>query len=76
MPARSKPATPAARLRAARERAGLSTRDVAARLGISQPYYTRVETGGRKPSLDWLHEAARAIGCDPAELDPRLASDR
>jgi transcriptional regulator with XRE-family HTH domain len=67
------PDTPADRLRAARKVAGLSQREVADRLGIKQPVYHRAESGARPVTLDWLLRAADAIGCDPNDLDPRLA---
>ncbi len=68
------PDTPAARLRALRARAGLTQQQLADRLGITQGYVADVERGRRVPGLDWLHDAATALGWDPHELDPRLAS--
>ena len=70
--------SPAARLKAARERAGLSQSAAAARMpgSVAVQYWSDVERGRRKPSLEWLWDAAGAIGCDPHELDSRLASNR
>jgi transcriptional regulator with XRE-family HTH domain len=70
--------TPGARLRAAREAAGLSQAAAAARMGgdVSAQYWSDVERGRRKPSLEWLWEAAQALGCDPHGLDERLQTSR
>lgn len=65
---------PGARLRAARRAAGLTQAALAGRLGITKAYVCQVERGYRTPTLDWLRDTARAIGCDPASLDPDLAS--
>jgi DNA-binding XRE family transcriptional regulator len=66
------------RIRAARERAGLTQSAAAARHSghVAVQYWSDVERGRRSPSLEWLWEAARAIGCNPHSLDERLASKR
>ena len=61
-------------LKSARLAAGLSQAAVARSLGITTQTYGDYERGRRNPTLDWLWEAARAIGCNPKSLDPRLAS--
>ncbi|HEU5116815.1 MAG TPA: helix-turn-helix transcriptional regulator, partial [Isosphaeraceae bacterium] len=72
------PSSPAAKLRAARERAKLSQGEAASRMPgrVTIQYWSDVERGRRKPSLEWLYEAAKAIGCNPHSLDERLASRR
>ena len=71
---RGKP-TPGARLRAARERLGLSLAEAAARFDppISKQSWGDAERG-RYRSLDWWYSAALALGIDPHTLDERLAS--
>lgn len=72
------PSSPAAKLKAARERAGLSQSAAAARMpgSVAVQYWSDVERGRRRPSLEWLWDAARAVGCNPHSLDERLASKR
>jgi transcriptional regulator with XRE-family HTH domain len=70
------PDSAAARLRTLRESAGLTQQQAADRLRVTSVYWGDVERGKRQASLDWLHAAALAIGVDPHELDPRLASNR
>jgi len=69
---------PGRRLRIARQRAGLSLRELAERMGIPEGYarISILERGGLRASLDWLWLASQALGCDPHELDPRLTSLR
>ena len=71
------PATPGARLRAARIAAGLSCEDAGARVRprISGQSWGDAERG-RARSLDWWYSAALALGIDPHTLDERLASIR
>jgi transcriptional regulator with XRE-family HTH domain len=66
--------TPGARLRAARLGAGLTQVQLADRLGVCQSRITDVERGRHAPSLNWLLRAAAALGIDPHELEPALAS--
>jgi transcriptional regulator with XRE-family HTH domain len=70
--------TPDARLRTARERAGLTQTQAAARMvpPIDQRTWAKAESGRWTPTLDWLYRAAAALGIDPHELDGRLASIR
>jgi transcriptional regulator with XRE-family HTH domain len=62
-------------LLSARNRAGLSQADVAARMGTHAPAITRLEsalsTGKHSPSIDTLKRYARAVGC---ELQIRFVS--
>lgn len=51
-------------IREARRRAGLSQRDLAQRLGTSQPVVARWESARAAPSFDRVVEAIRACGLD------------
>jgi transcriptional regulator with XRE-family HTH domain len=51
-------------LRQARERAGLSQRELADRLGCSQPAISQAEAGGASLSIATLQRFADALGCD------------
>lgn len=63
----------AAKLRALRERAGLTQTDVAKAVGIARPNYVRMETGrNTNPKLNVAQAVARAIGC---RVDDLLADD-
>jgi transcriptional regulator with XRE-family HTH domain len=70
--------TLADRIRAARLDAGLTQAEAAARMpsNVTFQYWSDVENGRRNPSLEWLWEAAHALGCNPNRLDHRLASVR
>lgn len=70
--------TPADRLRAARQRARLTQAEAAARMPgkVAVQYWSDVENGRRNPSLEWLWDAAQALGCDPHGLDDRLQASR
>lgn len=72
MPAMS----PAAKLRAARIAAELSQAEVAERAGVTRSWVSQLEQGWRDISLNNAERMARAIGCDPHAIDPRLASTR
>jgi len=52
------------RIRAAREAAGLSQRDLAARMGTSQAAIARLEAGGVGATLTTLHRVAAALGLE------------
>jgi len=65
---------PGARLRAAREAAGVSRRDLARRLDVAYPTLADIEADRKPISLDKIHEVAVAIGIDPHSIDERLAS--
>lgn len=55
-------------LLSARNKAGLSQADVAARMGTHAPAITRLESalgsGKHSPSVDTLKRYARAVGCE------------
>ena len=57
-----------ARLRAARKDAGMSTHNLAARVGVHHSYIARIETGERRPSAEWLQKIALELNIDPSEL--------
>ncbi|HEX9864129.1 MAG TPA: helix-turn-helix transcriptional regulator [Acidimicrobiia bacterium] len=52
------------RVRAERERLGLTQSQLAVRMGTTQPTIARLEAGGVTPSLDTLHRAADALGLE------------
>ncbi|MGD9997409.1 MAG: helix-turn-helix domain-containing protein [Ilumatobacteraceae bacterium] len=62
-------------VRAAREAAGLSTRALASRCGISQAFVSQTERGITAPSLSSLYRIADALGVSPASLLPSTPSD-
>ncbi|MEX1004322.1 MAG: helix-turn-helix transcriptional regulator [Acidimicrobiia bacterium] len=53
-----------ARVRAERERLGLTQTELAERMDTTQPTIARLEAGGVTPSLDTLHRAANALGLE------------
>ena len=62
-----------ARLRAARQRLGLTQRQACARLGTTQGSWGQLERGLTAVTLEQTARIAAALGLDPSELDPRLA---
>ena len=62
----------AERLRLSRQKAGLSQKQIAEKLGISAKAWQNYETGKRKPRDEIVLRAAGACGISPAEL---LGSD-
>ena len=62
----------ARRLRAERERQGLSMTAVAEGAGLSQQMVSYVERRLRQPTVDTLLRLAQALRLDPAGLSPRL----
>lgn len=58
------------RIRTAREAAGLSQRELAARMGTSQAAIARLEAGGVGATLTTLHRVAVALGLE-LKVDPR-----
>ena len=65
------PAAPADLLRAARQRAGLSQRELAARAGTAQSVVARIELGQASPSWDTLSRLVAAAGLElHANLEP------
>lgn len=69
------------RLRAARETAGLSQRQLAFN-GCTSAYISRIEAGARNPSLQAINEIAKRVGVDPTWLatgrhaDPLAVTER
>lgn len=57
-----------------RLRAGLSQAQAATRMpgSVSAQNWSDIENERRRPTLEWLWNAALALGCDPHELDDRL----
>jgi len=55
-------------LKQAREQAGFSLRDVAARSGVSFAHIRRLEQGERKPTLEVLQKIAEALSLDLDEV--------
>ncbi len=58
----------ARRIRALRERRGLTQEDFAARCGISVSFASLLERGERSPSYETLLQVASALGLPPSEL--------
>lgn len=59
------------KLREGRERAELSQREAAERLGVSQATLSRFESGETQPDFPTLHKMREAYGCKISELMPR-----
>lgn len=57
-----------ARLRALRERAGLSQQQLSDRAGVRKATVSDLERGVKSPSLSTLDAVAQALGVPPAEL--------
>jgi len=55
-------------LRRMRQEAGLTQRDAARQLGISQPALARLENADLNTTLDTLTRVCRALRCDIGEL--------
>jgi transcriptional regulator with XRE-family HTH domain len=64
------------RLRAAREEAGLTQTEAAARLGWAIPSYTQYERGKRVPSWVTLAKMVEALGLDPETLFPEWVAPK
>lgn len=52
----------AERLKALRKEAGLTQKQTAEQLNMTQPQYARTENGGRKPSAETLEKFAKFFG--------------
>lgn len=55
-------------IRIRRTELGLSTTEVAQRMGISQPGYTAYETGSRVPGIEVIEKISRALDVPAASL--------
>jgi HTH-type transcriptional regulator / antitoxin HipB len=51
-------------LRRAREQAGITQRELAERLGCTQPAISQAEAGGASLSISTIQRFAAALGCD------------
>jgi transcriptional regulator with XRE-family HTH domain len=58
-----------------RQAAGMSQEDLAARMGVEQGYVSRLEVGGRNPTIVTIWHAAEALSVKPAMLfEPRQSA--
>ena len=57
-------------VRAWREHLGLSQSEVAARMGISQPAYQKLEDKSARPRLSTLQKIAAALNLDIRQIHP------
>jgi len=64
-----------ARVRSRREAAGWSMRELAGRVGVSQPFISKLESGRLLPSVSTLYALAAALGTRPSELLPPVAEE-
>jgi transcriptional regulator with XRE-family HTH domain len=55
-------------VRRCREAAGISQEELAARMGVEQGYVSRLERGGKNPTIVTIWHAAEALGVPPAVL--------
>lgn len=60
------------RLREAARSKGVTSVELAARMGLTQGSVGPVLSGHIRPSLAWLYRAAAALGIKPSTLDERL----
>jgi transcriptional regulator with XRE-family HTH domain len=58
----------AARLKAIRERRGLTQEQLAEKSGVSRTYLARLETGRQDPTLSTLEKLAKALGVKVGRL--------
>ena len=56
------------RIRTLRLRKGITTEELSKRMGISRPFYSQLEHGRRRMSVDYLEMIARILGVSVAEL--------
>jgi transcriptional regulator with XRE-family HTH domain len=59
-----------ASVRRARRRSGLSTRELAQRASLSQPFLSNIENGRSTPSVATLYKLAAALGIGATDLLP------
>jgi len=57
-----------------RQLKGLEQGEMAARMGLSQPSYSRLETGASTFSVDQMYQAANALGVSGEEITNTLNS--
>lgn len=58
------------RLKELRQKAGITQRTLAARLGINQGEVSQWENNKRVPGLKWLLPIAAILGCEVRDLFP------
>ncbi len=63
-----------AEIRSLREKAGLSTRQLAALAGMSQPFVSQIERGVSAPSMASTYRLAEALGVLPGALLPVMST--
>ena len=56
------------RIRDLRKAKGMSAKEVSEKMGISRPFYTQLEGGTRRLSVQYLEGIARALSTTVAEL--------
>lgn len=59
-----------------RQKLGITQSEVARRSGISQPTISDLEAGVAKPRNTTVEQLAKALECDPLDLDPGYAPGR
>jgi transcriptional regulator with XRE-family HTH domain len=47
---------------------GMSQEELAERLGVQQPFVSRIENGTKYPSIQTLCEIAKILRCEPNDL--------
>jgi transcriptional regulator with XRE-family HTH domain/mannose-6-phosphate isomerase-like protein (cupin superfamily) len=62
-------------VRRARRRSGMSTRELAQRASLSQPFLSNIENGRSSPSVATLYKLAAALGIGASELLPAGLDD-
>jgi transcriptional regulator with XRE-family HTH domain len=62
-------------VRRARRRSGLSTRELAQRASLSQPFLSNIENGRSSPSVSTLYKLAAALGIGATDLLPASADE-
>lgn len=60
-------------LKRIRIKKGFSQKEIADRLGVSQPSYAQYENGKRNPKSATIMRIAQALECSPADLDTELS---
>jgi transcriptional regulator with XRE-family HTH domain len=63
-------------VKAARETAGLTQKQLGERAGIAPPHVSRLETGEHLPSLKTVKRVADSLGVEVADLLPKPARRR
>lgn len=63
-------------LQRVRKSKGMTQKDAAEKMGISQPTYAQLEMGRASPTIDTIERAAKALGVDALYLlsSPKVAA--